>query len=146
MAEITSMSRGQKNYLQKLRRDSQIVRLIRILIFLVFLALWEGSARLGLIDSFISVSYTHLDVDKRQVLYELSRIFHSQDHRTGSIAFRRGGLPLFDLETCDIQFTAFFDGLQDFQKAGILCLFPILLGTLILLFCERVLHHFQISL
>ena len=53
MAEITSMSRGQKNYLQKLRRDSQIVRLIRILIFLVFLALWEGSARLGLIDSFI---------------------------------------------------------------------------------------------
>ncbi len=47
MAEITSMSRGQKNYLQKLRRDSQIVRLIRILIFLVFLALWEGSARLG---------------------------------------------------------------------------------------------------
>ena len=24
MAEITSMSRGQKNYLQKLRRDSQL--------------------------------------------------------------------------------------------------------------------------
>ena len=53
MAEMTSMSRGQRNYLRKLRRDSQIVRIIRILIFLAFLALWEGSARLGLIDSFI---------------------------------------------------------------------------------------------
>ena len=47
MAEITSMSRGQKNYLQKLRRDSQIVRLIRILIFLVFLALWEAAQGWG---------------------------------------------------------------------------------------------------
>lgn len=53
MAEMATMSRGQRNYLRKLRRDSQIVRLIRILIFLAFLALWEGSARLGLIDSFI---------------------------------------------------------------------------------------------
>lgn len=53
MAELSTMSRGQKNYLRKLRRDLRMVRVVRILIFLAFLALWEGCARLGIIDSFI---------------------------------------------------------------------------------------------
>lgn len=53
MAELSTMSAGQKNYLRKLRRDYRLVRVIRVFIFLAFLGLWEGSARLGIIDSFI---------------------------------------------------------------------------------------------
>ena len=46
-------SNAQKAYLLRQKRDRQLVFAARILIFLGFLALWEISARLGWIDSFI---------------------------------------------------------------------------------------------
>lgn len=53
MAELSSMSAGQKNYLKKIKRDILLIRFLRIALFLLFLILWETSARFGLIDSFI---------------------------------------------------------------------------------------------
>ncbi|WP_345891650.1 ABC transporter permease [Ruminococcus sp. OA3] len=53
MNELREMSIGQKNYLKSKKRDRQVIQLVRILIFLVFLSLWEVSTRLGWIDSFI---------------------------------------------------------------------------------------------
>ena len=51
-------SNAQKAYLLRQKRDRQLVFAARILIFLGFLALWEISARLGWIDSFIFSSPT----------------------------------------------------------------------------------------
>lgn len=43
----------QKQFLQSQKKKKQFVRLMRILVFVLFLLLWEISARLGWIDSFI---------------------------------------------------------------------------------------------
>ena len=50
---MTEYSAEQKAYLLHRKREKQWITLVRILIFLVFLGLWELSARLGWIDSFI---------------------------------------------------------------------------------------------
>ena len=50
MAEPSS---AQKPLLKKRQQKLRTVTLVRILIFLVFLMLWEASTRLGLIDAFI---------------------------------------------------------------------------------------------
>ena len=50
MAEPSS---AQKRFLKKRQQKLRTVTLVRILIFLVFLMLWEASTRLGLIDAFI---------------------------------------------------------------------------------------------
>lgn len=50
---MTEYSAEQKAYLLHRKREKQRITLVRILIFLVFLGLWELSARLGWIDSFI---------------------------------------------------------------------------------------------
>lgn len=47
------LSPAQKKYLIKRKREKYFINLSRILIFLGFLILWEISARLGWIDSFI---------------------------------------------------------------------------------------------
>ena len=46
-------SSAQRSFLQKHKKRQQFIRLMRIAVFLVFLIIWEISARLGLIDSFI---------------------------------------------------------------------------------------------
>ena len=46
-------SPAQKQYLLRVRREKYLVHISRILLFLVFLLLWELSARNGWIDSFI---------------------------------------------------------------------------------------------
>ena len=46
-------SSAQRSFLQKHKKRQQFIRLMRIAVFLVFLIVWEISARLGLIDSFI---------------------------------------------------------------------------------------------
>ena len=46
-------SSAQHSFLQKHKKRQQFIRLMRIAVFLVFLIVWEISARLGLIDSFI---------------------------------------------------------------------------------------------
>ena len=43
----------QKNYLLREKQKKQFISLMRILLFFLFLGLWELSARLGWIDSFI---------------------------------------------------------------------------------------------
>ena len=50
MAEPSS---AQQRFLKKRQQKLRTVTLVRILIFLVFLILWESSTRLGLIDAFI---------------------------------------------------------------------------------------------
>ncbi len=50
---MTPISPAHKSYLKGLRRERIIVRLIQILIFAVFLILWEVSVRLDWIDGFI---------------------------------------------------------------------------------------------
>lgn len=47
------LSHGQKKYLQQHKRHRRIVRVSRILILLSFLFLWEFTANVGIIDSFI---------------------------------------------------------------------------------------------
>ena len=70
-------SPAQKQYLLRVKREKNLIRVSRTLLFLGFLILWEVSARFGWIDSFIfsspseiwitflkmlkdPVSYTHL--------------------------------------------------------------------------------------
>lgn len=50
---LSSCSRAQQNFLKKLRVRRRSVCFARILIFILFLLLWETSARLHLIDDFI---------------------------------------------------------------------------------------------
>ena len=46
-------SPAQKQYLLRVKREKNLIRVSRILLFLGFLILWEVSARSGWIDSFI---------------------------------------------------------------------------------------------
>ena len=46
-------SSAQQSFLRKHKTRQQFIRLMRLAVFLVFLLLWEVSARLGFIDSFI---------------------------------------------------------------------------------------------
>ena len=50
---MNKFSHGQQLYLRRLRMHRRIVILFRISILLLFLILWEASADIGLIDSFI---------------------------------------------------------------------------------------------
>lgn len=51
--DTRELSFAQIHYLRKLRREKVLINLARILILLLFLFLWELSARKGWIDSFI---------------------------------------------------------------------------------------------
>src|SRR5699024_6046088 len=53
-------SAAQKRYLRRRLRNRRLIRVMRILILVLFLALWELSARLGWIDSFIFSSPSQL--------------------------------------------------------------------------------------
>ncbi|MCD7833196.1 MAG: ABC transporter permease [Lachnospiraceae bacterium] len=48
-----SLSLSQQNYLKDLKRQQHRIRAIRILIFVLFLLLWETAVRIGWIDGFI---------------------------------------------------------------------------------------------
>lgn len=52
-SDTAELSGRQKQYLLRLRREKRLIAASRILIFVLFLGLWEFSARFGLIDSFI---------------------------------------------------------------------------------------------
>ena len=53
MNDLHAMSSRQKNYLQSLKRNSFLIQLSRILLLFFLVGLWEVSARMGWIDSFI---------------------------------------------------------------------------------------------
>ncbi len=50
---MNELSKGQKQYLKNHRRHRRIVRISRILILFSFLFIWEFTANVGIIDSFI---------------------------------------------------------------------------------------------
>lgn len=50
---MSELSAGQKHFLLQRRRHKRIVRISRILILLSFLFIWEFTANVGIIDSFI---------------------------------------------------------------------------------------------
>lgn len=50
---MSEISVAQQNFLLTQKKHKRTVTVSRLCIFILFLALWEGSARLGLIDSFI---------------------------------------------------------------------------------------------
>ena len=53
MKNSDPVSQRQKKYLLDIRRNSILIQVFRILLFVFFVGLWEISARTGLIDSFI---------------------------------------------------------------------------------------------
>ena len=57
---MTKPSESQKNYIRTVRRRRRTVQFMRLFLFLFFVILWEVAAEFSWIDSFISVSYTHL--------------------------------------------------------------------------------------
>ena len=50
---MAEMSQAQKAYLRKRSHDRRMISIWRILLFLLFLGAWEGSTRVGWLDSFI---------------------------------------------------------------------------------------------
>ena len=50
---MNELSLGQQEYLQQHRKHQRIVRISRILILFSFLFIWEFTANVGIIDSFI---------------------------------------------------------------------------------------------
>ena len=50
---MSELSAGQKNYLYQQRKHKRLVSISRILILLSFLFIWEFTANVGIIDSFI---------------------------------------------------------------------------------------------
>lgn len=55
---MSEYSQQQRDYLRTLQKQQIIIRVSRIIIFIVFLLLWEITSRLGIIDSFIFSSPT----------------------------------------------------------------------------------------
>ena len=53
MADLHSVSAEQKHYLKIQKRNIRLIQCFRILLLILFLGLWEITARLGIIDSFI---------------------------------------------------------------------------------------------
>ena len=53
MADLHSVSTEQKHYLQAQKRNIRLIQASRILLLILFLGLWEITARLGILDSFI---------------------------------------------------------------------------------------------
>lgn len=51
--KMNELSLAQQNFLLTQRKHKRTVTVSRLCIFILFLAVWEGAARLGLIDSFI---------------------------------------------------------------------------------------------
>ena len=65
---MNELSRGQLQYLNAYRRGLRIIRISRILIFLSFLFIWEFTANVGIIDSFIFSSPSRI----AQCFYEMT--------------------------------------------------------------------------
>ena len=51
--KMDELSLAQQNFLLTQKRHKRTVTVSRLCIFILFLALWEGAAQYGLIDSFI---------------------------------------------------------------------------------------------
>ena len=69
-------SPAQKQYLLRVKREKNLIRVSRALLFLGFLILWEISARLGWIDSFIFSSPSEIWLTVLRMLKDQSLFTH----------------------------------------------------------------------
>lgn len=71
---MPDLSSAQPKYLSRLKREKYFVNISRLVLFAGFLALWEVSARIGWIDSFIfsspsAIGLNFLDMCRNQSLF-----------------------------------------------------------------------------
>lgn len=69
-------SSAQQSFLRKYKKRQQFICLMRLAVFLVFLLLWEVSARLGFIDSFIFGSPSQVCLAFRTLLLTINLLSH----------------------------------------------------------------------
>ena len=74
-------SSAQQSFLRKHKKRQQFIRLMRLAVFLVFLLLWEVSARLGFIDSFIFGSPGQVCLAFRTFASDKPSALTYRDHR-----------------------------------------------------------------
>ncbi len=73
---MSEHSPAQKQYLLRVKREKNLIRVSRILLFLGFLILWEVSARFGWIDSFIFSSPSEIWITFLNMLKDQSLFTH----------------------------------------------------------------------
>lgn len=73
---MSEHSPAQKQYLLRVKREKNLIRVSRILLFLGFLILWEVSARFGWIDSFIFSSPSEIWINFLKMLKDQSLFTH----------------------------------------------------------------------
>ena len=76
MKNSDPVSQRQKKYLLAIRRNSILIQVSRILLFVFFVGLWEVSARTGLIDSFIFSSPGQIIEKMGEMLLDHTLIDH----------------------------------------------------------------------
>ncbi len=76
MKNSDPVSQRQKKYLLAIRRNSILIQVSRILLFVFFVGLWEISARTGLIDSFIFSSPGQIIEKMGEMLLDHTLIDH----------------------------------------------------------------------
>ena len=74
---MNELSLGQQEYLQQHRKHQLIVRISRILILFSFLFLWEFTANVGIIDSFIFSSPSKIALCFWGMVLDRSIFFHT---------------------------------------------------------------------
>ena len=55
-----NFSKAQEEYLKACKREKKVVRSLQLLIFVLFLTIWEAGARTGLINAFVFSSPTRV--------------------------------------------------------------------------------------
>lgn len=73
---MSEHSPAQKQYLLRVKREKNLIRVSRILLFLGFLILWEVSAHFGWIDSFIFSSPSEIWITFLKMLKDQSLFTH----------------------------------------------------------------------
>lgn len=73
---MNELSLSQQSFLKKKRQDKTLVRFLRFLILVLFLLLWEITARLGIIDSFIFSSPCKIACCFRNMVLDKSIFLH----------------------------------------------------------------------
>ncbi len=76
MKNSDPVSQRQKKYLLAIRRNSILIQVSRILLFVFFVGIWEISARTGLIDSFIFSSPGQILEKMKEMLLDHTLIDH----------------------------------------------------------------------
>lgn len=73
---LSQMSDKQKEYVKKIKRNHALIRIYQILICIVFLILWEVTARNDIINAFIFCSPSRLFTTFLTMLKDGSLLFH----------------------------------------------------------------------